>query len=69
MSGLDLLKQLRARGNDVPFIFITAFPDESVRARALKGGAIGFLAKPFTGSVLIGCIETALTRHRGSAGK
>ena len=69
MSGLDLLKQVRARGNDVPFIFITAFPDESVRARALKVGAIGFLAKPFTGSVLIGCIETALSRHRGSAGK
>jgi FixJ family two-component response regulator len=69
MSGLELLKQVRARGNDVPFIFITAFPDESVRARALKVGAICFLAKPFTGSVLIGCIETALNRHRGSAGK
>ena len=67
MSGLDLLKQVRARGNDVPFIFITAFPDESVRARAV--GAICFLAKPFAGSVLIGCIETALNRHRGSPGK
>jgi FixJ family two-component response regulator len=69
MSGLDLLKHVRTRGNDVPFIFITAFPDESVRARALKVGAICFLAKPFTGSVLIGCIETALNRHGGSAGK
>src|SRR5260370_40572390 len=69
MSGLELLRQVRARGNDVPFIFITAFPDESVRARALKVGAICFLAKPFTGSVLIGCIETALNRHSSSAGK
>ena len=69
MSGLDLLKQVRARGNDVPFIFITAFPDESVRARALKVGAICFLAKPFAGPALIGCIETALNRHRGGAGK
>ena len=69
MSGLDLLTHVRARGNEVPFIFITAFPDESVRARALKVGAICFLAKPFTGPVLIGCIETALNRHRGDAGK
>ena len=57
------------QGNDVPFVFITAFPDESVRARALRAGAIGFLAKPFAGPVLIGCIETALKRHRGGAGR
>jgi FixJ family two-component response regulator len=68
MSGLDLLTHLRTRGNDAPFIFITAFPDESVRARALKAGAICFLAKPFAAPVLINCIETALDRHRG-AGK
>jgi FixJ family two-component response regulator len=69
MSGLDLLMQVRTRGNDVPFIFITAFPDESVRARALRAGAICFLAKPFAGPVLIGCIETAVNRNRGGDGK
>jgi FixJ family two-component response regulator len=66
MSGLDLLTHLRARGNDTPFIFITAFPDENVRARALKAGAVGFLAKPFAGSVLIDCIESALRRDAGT---
>ena len=69
MSGLDLLEHLRTLGNHVPFIFITAFPDESVRDRALKGGAVCFLAKPFAGPVLIGCIEAALNRNRGGAGK
>jgi FixJ family two-component response regulator len=69
MSGLDLLMHVRTLGNDVPFIFITAFPDESVRARALKVGAICLLAKPFAGPVLIGCIETALDRRRGDGGK
>jgi FixJ family two-component response regulator len=69
MSGLDLLTHVRTRGNDVPFVFITAFPDETVQARALRAGAICFLAKPFTGPALIGCIETALNRHRGVAGK
>jgi FixJ family two-component response regulator len=64
MSGLDLLTHMRTQGNEAPFIFITAFPDESVRARALKAGAICFLAKPFAGPVLVNCIETALSQHR-----
>jgi FixJ family two-component response regulator len=69
MSGLDLLTRLRTRGNNVPFIFITAFPDEGVRARALKAGAICFLSKPFPASVLINGIEVALNQLRGAAGK
>ncbi|HZC94552.1 MAG TPA: response regulator [Bradyrhizobium sp.] len=60
MSGLDLLTHMRSLGYKTPFIFITAFPDESVRARALTAGAIGFLAKPFAGPALIKCIETVL---------
>jgi FixJ family two-component response regulator len=63
MSGLDLLTHMRAQGYTVPLIFITAFPDDSARARALKAGAIGFLAKPFAGPLLIDCIETALNRR------
>ena len=40
MSGLDLLTHMRTHGYNAPFIFITAFPEENVRARALKAGAI-----------------------------
>ena len=69
MTGLDLLMNVRNRGNDTPFIFITAFPDENVRARALKAGAVGFLDKPFAGRILIDCIETALNRHCGGVSK
>ena len=65
MSGLDLLTHMRAQGYAVPFIFITAFPEESVRARALQAGAICFLAKPFAGPGLISCLEAALSRQRG----
>jgi len=65
MSGLDLLIHMRAQGYAAPFIFITAFPEESVRARALRAGAICFLAKPFAGPALINCLESALNRHRG----
>jgi FixJ family two-component response regulator len=64
MSGLDLPAALRAKGHNVPFIFITAFPDESLRARAVKAGAICFLAKPFAAPNLIRCLETALDMGR-----
>jgi FixJ family two-component response regulator len=67
MSGLDLLTVVRAQGHRAPFIFITAFPDDSVRARALKAGAICFLGKPFAGPTLIKCLDTALQVHRGGA--
>jgi FixJ family two-component response regulator len=60
MSGLDLLKFVRSQGNATPFILITAFPNESVRARAVKAGANVLLEKPFFCSVLIDCIEAAL---------
>ena len=69
VSGLDLLTHVRAQGYNVPFVFITAFPEESVRAQALKAGAIGFLAKPFAAPALIDCVEVALNRHPGGAGK
>lgn len=60
MTGIDLLTQMRAHGSATPFIFITAFPDESVRVRALKAGAICFLGKPFAASDLMQCLDRAL---------
>ncbi|WP_168213112.1 MULTISPECIES: response regulator transcription factor [unclassified Bradyrhizobium] len=69
MSGLDLLTHMRAQGYTAPVIFITAFPEESVRARALKAGAICFLGKPFAGPALVSCVETAVNRHHGGTGK
>ena len=60
MNGLELLAMMRAQGHGVPFIFITAFPDETTRARALQAGAICFLPKPFAGPALINCVVVAL---------
>ncbi|WP_050383323.1 response regulator transcription factor [Bradyrhizobium pachyrhizi] len=60
MTGLDLLTEMRNRGYSVPFIFITAFPNDRVRTSALSAGATGFLAKPFTGHALIECLDAAL---------
>lgn len=68
MNGLELLADLRTRGFAAPFIFITAFPDEAIRARALKAGAVGFLAKPFAAPSLIQCLDAALERQGGGIG-
>ena len=63
MSGIELQSLLIAQGRSVPMIFITAFPEESIRSRALKAGAVCFLSKPFDGTILIELIDIALKRH------
>ncbi len=68
MGGLDLLSEVRAKGCASPFIFITAYPDEGIRARAMRAGAICFLAKPFAVHKLIECLEAALQPGRNEAG-
>jgi FixJ family two-component response regulator len=60
LSGIDLQRQLIADGHSMPIIFITAFPDERARARALGAGAIGFLTKPYREESLIECLGQAL---------
>ena len=60
LSGIDLQRRLIADGHRMPIIFITAFPDERVRARALGAGAIGFLTKPYREESLIECLGQAL---------
>jgi FixJ family two-component response regulator len=60
VSGVELQRRLLADGHRVPIIFITAFPDERIRARVLGAGAIGFLSKPYHEESLIGCLGAAL---------
>jgi FixJ family two-component response regulator len=60
MSGVELQNKLATDGRYIPIIFITAYPTESIRARALRGGAICFLHKPFDGQTLIKCLTSAL---------
>jgi FixJ family two-component response regulator len=60
MSGLDLQTFLIAQGKRLPIIFITAFPKESNRAKALEAGAVDFLTKPFDGQTLINRLLEAL---------
>jgi FixJ family two-component response regulator len=60
MSGVELCQRLAEQGHDIPTILITAYPNESVRARALADGVVGYLIKPFDDDALIECVRTAL---------
>jgi len=59
LNGLELQETLRSQGCCIPIILITAFPNEKHRYRALEGGALGFLSKPFDETSLIQCLTTA----------
>ena len=67
-SGIELQSWLRAQGNRVPFIFITAVLEDRVRARALKDGAMCFLTKPVDQDHLIGSLARAIAQHDDRTG-
>jgi len=60
LSGLELQEQLIETGRRVPIIFITSFPEERTRTKAIGAGAFGFLPKPYSEEQLLSCIHRAL---------
>ena len=63
-SGFDLQETLAMRGHDIGIIFITGHGDIPMAVRAMKTGAVDFLAKPFDDQALLDAIEHALRRLR-----
>jgi FixJ family two-component response regulator len=60
MSGLDLQRELKRRGQAIPIIFITGQKDEETRKQAFRQGAVRFLYKPFSDSDLLDAVNAAL---------
>lgn len=60
MGGLELQQRLAEAGHRIPIVVLTAHGDEDARAKALAGGAVAFMAKPFDGEALLGAVEVAL---------
>src|ERR1700738_1096004 len=60
ISGLELQARLNAEHCRIPTIFITAHGDAQMRIRALRGGAVEFLAKPFDDEALLETIRAAV---------
>jgi len=65
-SGLDFQRELAARNIRIPIIFITGYGDIPMSVRAMKGGAVEFLTKPFRDQDLLDAVRVALERDRVS---
>ena len=60
MTGVELQRHLMDAGYAIPTILVTAYPDEVVRKRALKNGAVCYLSKPVDDEHLERCLRSAL---------
>jgi FixJ family two-component response regulator len=67
MTGFDLQRYLMDKGWRTPIIFVTAFPEETIRTRALEAGVVCFLSKPFDEQSLINCLDRVLKGRHDSA--
>jgi FixJ family two-component response regulator len=64
ISGLDFQRKLAEANIPIPIIFITGHGDIPMSVRAMKGGAVEFLTKPFRDQDLLDAIQLALERDR-----
>jgi FixJ family two-component response regulator len=62
LSGLDLQREMVARGIHYPIIFITGHGDIPMSVQAMKAGAVEFLTKPFRDQELLDAITQSLAR-------
>ena len=47
MNGMELLKRVKSRKGDIPFVMITGHPSIETAVEAIKKGAYDYLTKPF----------------------
>lgn len=65
LSGLDVLKKLRASGNKTPVLLLTAMDSVQDRVTGLDAGADDYLVKPFAFDELLARIRVLLRRDSG----
>ncbi len=71
-SGLDLQKQLIAKGIEIPVIMVTGHGDVPTAVRAMHGGALDFIEKPFNDQLLLDRVREAVAldiRNRAERAK
>ena len=64
LSGFDLQREMAEAEVNLPIIFITGYGDIPMSVRAMKAGAVEFLAKPFRDQDLLDAISQALERDQ-----
>jgi FixJ family two-component response regulator len=63
-SGLEFQAELVKVNIHIPIIFMTGHGDIPMTVRAMKGGAVDFLAKPFRDQDMLDAVATAIERDR-----
>ena len=61
MDGIELQRRVRLDRPQLPVIFISGHHDDEARRRALEGGAIAFMYKPFDPGDLLAAINQAIS--------
>jgi FixJ family two-component response regulator len=61
---MDVQKALTAGGHEVPIIFVSAHADVALTVRAMKGGALEVLTKPFDDQALLDAVHQGLEKFR-----
>jgi FixJ family two-component response regulator len=64
LSGLDFQAELAKSGIHIPIIFMTGHGDIPMTVRAMKGGAVDFLTKPFRDQDMLDAVVMAIERDR-----
>jgi FixJ family two-component response regulator len=64
LSGLDFQAELAKASIHIPIIFMTGHGDIPMSVRAMKGGAVDFLTKPFRDQDMLDAVMTAIERDR-----
>jgi FixJ family two-component response regulator len=64
VSGLDFQDELHKAGILIPIIFMTGHGDIPMSVRAMKAGAVDFLAKPFRDQDMLDAVAAALRRDQ-----
>ncbi|MBM3294784.1 MAG: response regulator [Candidatus Aminicenantes bacterium] len=67
LSGMDLLKSLKAQNPDSKIIMVTGYPTMKNTIQAMQLGAFDFLPKPFLPSDLRGVVARALAEEKEPA--
>ena len=64
LSGLDFQSELNKTNAQIPIVFMTGHGDIPMSVRAMKGGAVDFLSKPFRDQDMLDAVQTALENDR-----
>ena len=64
VSGLDFQTQLQQANIHIPIIFMTGHGDIPMSVRAMKAGAVDFLAKPFRDQDMLDAVAAAIQRDQ-----